>query len=69
MGYFLFQTTNFVTEKLLEYFFFRKLQQIPRGTGKTCHDTEPIPGIGEQESSSAGDIRHPQLQTEFKNFE
>ena len=32
MGYFLFQTTNFVTEKLHEYFiFFRKLQQISQG--------------------------------------
>ena len=69
VGYFLFQTTNFVTEKLHEYFiFFTKLQQIPSRTGKTCCDTEPFPRIGYQESSSAGNIHHHQLQTEPKIF-
>ena len=45
-------------------FFSESCSNSRRGTGKTCRDTEPIPGIGEQESSSTGNIRHPQLQTE-----
>ena len=69
VGCFLFQTTNFVTEKLHEYFFFSEsCSKSPRGTEKTCHDNEAIPGIGEQESSSAGNIHHPELQTELQNF-
>ena len=68
VGYFLFQTTNFVTEKLHEYFFSESCSKSPRATGKTCCDTEPFPRIGLQESSSAGNIHHHQLQTEPKIF-
>ena len=50
-------------------FFSESCSKSARGTGKTCRDTELIPGIGEQESSSAGTIHHLQLQTEPKNFE
>ena len=50
-------------------FFSESCSKFPRGTGKTCRDTEPIPGIGEQEWSSAGNIHHHQLQTELKIFE
>ena len=71
VGYFLFQTTNFVTEKLHEYllFFSESCSKSCRGTGKTCRDTELIPGTGEHESSSTGNIHRPELQTEPKNFE
>ena len=50
-------------------FFSESCSKSPRGTEKTRHDTESIPGIGEQESSSAGNIHHPELQTEIKNVE
>ena len=50
-------------------FFSESCRKSARGTGKTCRDTELIPGIGEQESSSAGNIHHHQLQTELKTFE
>ena len=71
MGNFLFQTTNFVTEKLHEYFiFFSESCSKPcRGAEKTCRDTELIPGIGEHESPSQGNIHHPEIQTELKIFE
>ena len=50
------------------FFFSESCSKSARGTGKTCRDTELIPGIGEQESSSAGTIHHHQLQTELKIF-
>ena len=50
-------------------FFSESCSESARGTGKTCRDTEPIPGIGEQELSSAGNIHHPELQNEINNFE
>ena len=47
-------------------FFSESCSKSPRGTGKTCRDTESIPGIGEQESSSTGNIHHPELQNDFE---
>ena len=49
-------------------FFSESCSKSARGTEKTCRDSELIPGIGEQESSSAGTIHHQQLQTELKIF-
>ena len=49
-------------------FFPESRSKSSRGTEKTCHDTQSIPGIGEQESSSAGNIHHHELQNELKNF-
>ena len=50
-------------------FFSESCSKSPRGTEKTRHDTESIPGIGEQESSSAGNFHYLELQTELKNVE
>ena len=50
-------------------FFSESSSNSPMGFEKNCRDTESIPGIGEQESSSAGNIHHPELQTELKNVE
>ena len=47
--------------------FFQKAAANPPGElGRPV--ATPIPSIGEQESSSTGNIHHRELQNELKNF-